>query len=186
MNKCAEHHLLPNSFHLLSDFSAQLPQKKAANPHAWQPAMEYMSKWPQLILSHYLQIAVSIIVTERDHLAVKQTNNTQCLYTERWCRVLAAAYGVIFTLCSDLWNEKYSMSDIAKGWPQRDTRLLSSCIIHNCGFVNSPWARSFPSEVNPTEREGSQTWILPPLRSHSQTPLLAAHTFTEGFACQDK
>lgn len=63
---------------------------------------------------------------------------------------------------------------------QHGMRLLSSCIIHKCGFVNSLRARSFPSEVNPTEREGSQTWILPQLKSpHSQTPLLTSHTFTQ-------
>lgn len=64
--------------------------------------------------------------------------------------------------------------------PRHRMRLLSSCIIHNCGFVNSLRARSFPSEVNPTEREGSQTWILPQLKSpRSQTPLLTSHTFTQ-------
>lgn len=67
-----------------------------------------------------------------------------------------------------------------KVWPQRSIRLLSFCIIHNCGFVNRLQGRSLPSEVNPTEREGSQTWILPQLKSpHSQTPLLTSHTFTQ-------
>lgn len=67
-----------------------------------------------------------------------------------------------------------------KVWLQHGMRLLSSRIIHNCGFVNSLRARSFPSEVNPTEREGSQTWILPQLKSpRSQTPLLTSHTFTQ-------
>lgn len=72
-----------------------------------------------------------------------------------------------------------------KAWPQSDMFWLSSSVIRNCLCQHSDW--SFLSGVNPTERERTQTWILLQLKSpHSQTPLLTSHTFTEGFACQDK